>query len=162
MKVIIYVSELIYKIERIIVGIMLTIILFSLTLGVLFRYIFKNPLSWSDEISMFSFVWLTFVGGSMTIKKKLAPTINFFIDELKGNLRIFVISLSNILILLFVSFVFYISIIWITSPNIYVQHSGSIGLPMIYSYASIPISFLFLFIHSLELTILGIFSKKEV
>ena len=72
MKVIIYVSELIYKIERIIVGIMLTIILFSLTLGVLFRYIFKNPLSWSDEISMFSFVWLTFVGGSMTIKKKLS------------------------------------------------------------------------------------------
>ena len=161
-KFIVTLSEWVYKLEKVLAFIFTFIILFSLAAGVIFRYVFQNPLTWSDEVAMFSLAWLTFIGGSMTIRTKVAPTIDILTDKLGGKVKKVVISIGYLLVLAFVVYVFYISTQWISSPNILVQRSGSMGMPMIYAYLSIPVSFLFLLIHSLELTLKSIFTEEEV
>lgn len=37
----------------------------SIFLGVIFRFIIKRPLVWSEEFALLSMVWLTFIGASV-------------------------------------------------------------------------------------------------
>lgn len=161
MNLIVTISDWVYKLEKVLAFIFVFTILFSLSAGVFFRYIFQDPLTWSDEVAMFSLAWLTFIGGSMTIRAKMAPTIDLLTNALKGKSKKIVIIIGYVLVLAFVVYIFYISVQWISSPNIIVQRSGSIGMPMIYAYLCIPVSFLFMCIHSLELTLKSIFTDEE-
>ncbi|MFC2947618.1 TRAP transporter small permease [Virgibacillus sediminis] len=162
MKFIENVSELVYKIEKGIVAFLCSIILISLTLGVIFRYVLSAPLTWPNETAIFSLAWLTFVGGSMTIKTSTAPTIDIIVENLRGRLKHVINVIGYLLMFLFVSYIFYLSINWLSSPNILIQRSGSMELPMIIPYLSIPVSFLFMLIHVLELLLHSIFPNKEV
>lgn len=161
MKVIGIISEWVYKLEKVLAFIFTATILISLAAGVFFRYVFQDPLTWSDEMAMFSLAWLTFIGGSITIRAKIAPTIDILTTYISGKARKVVITIGYLFVLAFSAYIFYISIQWISSPNILVQRSGSMEMPMIYAYLCIPVSFLFMTIHSLELTLKSIFTEEE-
>ena len=61
-------SDSIFKLEKIIVIILLPILLFSLFADVFFRYAFNSPLLWAQEIALFTFVFASFIGASMSVK----------------------------------------------------------------------------------------------
>lgn len=44
----------------------ITLVLFA---GVVWRYFFVDPLTWSDEISRLLFVWLAFIGAAIGVKR---------------------------------------------------------------------------------------------
>jgi TRAP-type C4-dicarboxylate transport system permease small subunit len=44
----------------------ITLVLFA---GVIWRYFFVDPLTWSDEISRLLFVWLAFIGAAVGVKR---------------------------------------------------------------------------------------------
>jgi TRAP-type C4-dicarboxylate transport system permease small subunit len=53
----------------------ITVILFA---GVIWRYVFVDPLSWTDEIARVLFVWLSFVGAAVGIKRGIHSAVNIF------------------------------------------------------------------------------------
>lgn len=161
MKVIHKLSDWVYSLEKIIAVILCTIILFSLAAGVLYRYALHSPLIWSDETAIFALVWLTFIGGSMGIKLNESPAITLFMDKIKGTTRKILLAVGTLTVLAFVIYIFYLSIIWLSSPNILVQKSSSMQMPMIYAYLSVPVSFLFMTIHTLSLLIKNFQNKEE-
>ena len=154
-------SNGLYKIEQLLAIILCFLMLFSLSAGVLFRYVFSAPLTWSDEVAIYSLVWLTFIGGSMSIKNQSSAAVTIVLDRFKGTLKKILLGISFLIVLLFVCYIFYLSIIWLNSPNISIQRSNSMRMPMIYAYISVPISFLFIIIHSLDLFIRNFRSEKE-
>ncbi|GAB3053131.1 TRAP transporter small permease [Virgibacillus ainsalahensis] len=159
MKLIDRLSDWVYSIEKVLAMLFGLLIMISLSAGVIFRYVMSSPLTWSDEMAMFSLVWLTFIGGSMSIKVKSAPTIDMLISRLQGGTKKAVLVSGYIAMVLFIGYVLYLSIGWISSPNIFVQHSGSMGMPMLYPYLSIPVSFLFMLVHSLDVLVKSLASK---
>jgi TRAP-type transport system small permease protein len=44
----------------------ITLVLFA---GVVWRYFFVDPLTWSDEVSRLLFVWLAFIGAAVGVKR---------------------------------------------------------------------------------------------
>jgi TRAP-type C4-dicarboxylate transport system permease small subunit len=56
----------------------LLIMFMSLILQVFFRYILNNPLTWTDEISRFFFIWMIGFTGVFVVK---AHYLTFFKDE---------------------------------------------------------------------------------
>src|SRR5574342_985894 len=40
------------------------------TLGVFFRYVLNNALPWAEEADRYLFIWLSFVGASITMRHK--------------------------------------------------------------------------------------------
>ena len=53
----------------------ITLVLFA---GVIWRYFFVDPLTWSDEISRLLFVWLAFVGAAVGVKRGSHSAVAFF------------------------------------------------------------------------------------
>lgn len=156
-----WLSNVIFKLEKILAIILGLVMLVSLAAGVFFRYVLKSPLHWSDETAIFVLVWLTFIGGSMSIKMGKTATITIFVDRLKGSLKRFFMGLSFLLIFVFSAYLLYLSVIWLSSPNILVQRSSSMNMPMIYAYLSVPVSFLFISIHAIDLLVQNFRQEKE-
>ncbi len=156
-----WLSNVIFKLEKILAIILGLVMLVSLATGVFFRYVLKSPLHWSDETAIFVLVWLTFIGGSMSIKMGKTATITIFVDRLKGSLKRFFMGLSFLLIFVFSAYLLYLSVIWLSSPNILVQRSSSMNMPMIYAYLSVPVSFLFISIHAMDLLVQNFRQEKE-
>jgi TRAP-type transport system small permease protein len=52
-----------------------TIVLFA---GVVWRYVFVDPLSWTDEVSRVLFVWLSFLGAAVGIKRGIHSAVYVF------------------------------------------------------------------------------------
>ncbi|AZV44801.1 TRAP transporter small permease [Peribacillus asahii] len=161
MKVIHKLSNWIYSLEKIIAIILCTIILFALAAGVLYRYVLNAPLTWSDETAIFSLVWLTFIGGSMSIKHQDAPAITLLMDKMKGITKKVLETIGLLTVLAFTVYIFYLACIWLSSPNILVQKSSSMQMPMIIAYLSVPVSFFFMMIHSIDVLINNFTSNEE-
>lgn len=163
MKLLSKLSDGIYKIEKWLATLLGILILVSLSAGVLYRYVLSSPLTWADETAIFSLVWMTFIGGSMSIKRQDSPTITLFMDKMMdGTAKKILVGIGLLSVLAFVAYIFYLSIEWLSSPTIMIQKSNSMQMPMIYAYLSVPVSFFFMCIHSLDLLVKNFSSKKEV
>jgi TRAP-type C4-dicarboxylate transport system permease small subunit len=153
-------SDAVYFIERILAMMLLAVMVTVIMLGVISRYFLNSPLTWSDEIALFCLVWVTFVGGSMSVKKKKAAAVTLLLERIPAGISRILLMLSALLALLFSVSIFYLSMKWITNPSILLQKSTAIGLPMFIPYVAIPLGFLFLSIHLLE-QLFGAFQNNK-
>lgn len=151
MKVIHILSDTVYKIEKVLAGIILTIMLVSLFLGVTSRYIFNAPIVWTGEVTLFTLAWVTFIGGSMSIKTKQAVAVTILTDYLHGNMKKRVITIGLFICILFTLALSYYSIQWIMNPMILMQKSDALQLPMILPYLSVPVGIVFMTIHTIHI-----------
>ncbi|MBM7714299.1 TRAP-type C4-dicarboxylate transport system permease small subunit [Bacillus thermophilus] len=151
MKLLHRLSDILYQVEKQLAIVLCSVMLISLSAGVLYRYVLNSPLTWSDETAIFSLIWLTFIGGSMSIKRQDSAAVSIVMDKLQGKLRQALLGIGIVVMTGFIIYIFYFSLIWLSSSNIAIQRSSSMGMPMIYAYASIPVSFFFMMIHTIEL-----------
>jgi TRAP-type C4-dicarboxylate transport system permease small subunit len=151
MKLLRTISNICFSLERILAVLLFAFMTTSILLGVIFRYFLSHPLKWSDEFAMFALVWITFIGGSMSIKLKKAAVMSFVMDRLSPKVSRVFIAIGTLLVLLFSAFILYLSLKWITNPHILLQRSQAVGVPMVIPYVAIPLGFLFMSIHALEL-----------
>ena len=133
----------------------------SLTLGVIFRYVLKSPLSWSTELSIICLTLITFIGTSITVKQKQSASVGIVMDKLPHKLRNPLLLLGILIMILFCGFLFYLSINWLNQPTIMSKKSTDLNIPMFYPYLIIPISFLFITFHSFVLFINELFQIKK-
>lgn len=45
------------------------------------RYVFKNPLPWTEEVARFAFIWLVFLGISIAERKRVHFRITYFVSN---------------------------------------------------------------------------------
>ena len=57
------------RVELVLAGSLLLLMVFTIVLQVVLRSGFGNPLSWMEEAMTYAFVWLTFLGASIGMKK---------------------------------------------------------------------------------------------
>lgn len=72
-----------------------TLILFA---GVIWRYFFVDPLTWSDEIARTLFVWLAFIGAAIGVKRRLHSAVLVFGSRLPAPWQKFMTLLGLIVI----------------------------------------------------------------
>jgi len=61
-----------------------TVILFA---GVVWRYFLVAPLAWTDEIARLVFVWLTFVGAALGVKRGLHASVAILANHMSPGWR---------------------------------------------------------------------------
>lgn len=59
-------------------GVMVTVIF----LQVIYRYVFKAPLAWSEELARFLFIWVSFIGGALAAMRGGHISVTIFVDLL--------------------------------------------------------------------------------
>lgn len=114
----------------------------NMVMAVIFRYVFNRPIFWADEVSLFLFAWLTFVGASLSVKRLEMPAVTMLRDRLpKGGQKV-VDLMIQLLILFFTLVILYYSYIWVSSPSVMNQLSPTVSLNIWIIYSVIPITML--------------------
>jgi TRAP-type C4-dicarboxylate transport system permease small subunit len=117
--------------------------------AVVMRYVFQTPPTWSHEASVLCFVWISFLGSANAMKSKSHIIFNFFIDIFPGrsyNAMVFLADALTILTLL-VGFVLGVKV----ASVMFGRFFQTIPVPLGILYSALPLGFLFMTIHALEL-----------
>jgi TRAP-type C4-dicarboxylate transport system permease small subunit len=128
---------------------------------VVMRYVFSYSLSWSEELSRYVFLWLSWVGASYAVKEGSHFRVEMFANLMKGkHRRRFEIA---ILVVWFI-FSFFLTLIG-TQLVLFLldthQVSAAMRMPMAVPYASVPVSCL-LMCARLVIEIRGILRGGEI
>jgi TRAP-type C4-dicarboxylate transport system permease small subunit len=128
---------------------------------VVMRYVFSYSLSWSEELSRYVFLWLSWVGASYAVKEGSHFRVEMFANLIKGkHRRRFEIA---ILIIWFI-FSFFLTLIGTQLVLFLVdthQVSAAMRMPMAIPYASVPASCLLMCVR-LIIEICKILRGKEI
>ncbi|MCG1012534.1 TRAP transporter small permease [Tepidanaerobacter sp. GT38] len=65
----------------------MAVLIFVTFLGVIMRYFFNNPLVWTEEVQLWCFVWVVFLGGGATFRLGEHVSIDILVDSLPKALR---------------------------------------------------------------------------
>lgn len=150
MKIMALISDTLFKFEKILSVILMSVMLGSIALGVTFRYVVGNPLTWSDELAVYMLIWLTFVGGSMSLKTGRAASLDLVFDRM--NLlwkRIFLI-VGYISLIIFAVIAAYVAIQWITNPSVKTSLSPGLKISMFLPYLAVPFGLVCLLVHAIN------------
>jgi TRAP-type C4-dicarboxylate transport system permease small subunit len=77
------------RINRIVCGfltVIFSIMVVVIFTQVIFRYLLEHPLSWSEEIARYLFIWATFLGASVAFYENTHINVTFFTDHI-ANVR---------------------------------------------------------------------------
>jgi len=115
-------------------------------LQVIFRYVMRISVPWTEEFARYLLILITFVGGALAVRDKQHIAVTAIIDKLPKKIRYYLNKCFNISIILFLVAVFKGSIImvnltwetpvgsisWLSAGKIYLILPVSITMMIIY------------------------------
>ena len=90
--------------EEIVACVALVGVVFSVSWGVITRYITEQPAAWASEVATLSFAWVVFFGATACVKYKLHPSIDMLVVRLPRPLQWCVRWFNHCLLLGFCAF----------------------------------------------------------
>jgi TRAP-type C4-dicarboxylate transport system permease small subunit len=118
-------------------------------LGVFFRYVLDDALPWAEEADRYLFIWLSFVGASITMRHNAHIAVDILVRSFKPANRRWVGLLSATCMLVFLAVVFRASdsVIAVTS----LSRTTATDVPMSWVYLAVPVGCVLIGIETLRL-----------
>jgi TRAP-type C4-dicarboxylate transport system permease small subunit len=130
---------------------------------VIFRYVFKESLSWSEELARYLFIWLTFIGASIATREKSHINVAMFVNNLKSpKMKKTFIVLANLLSMFFLGVLVYYGFNIASQILKFKQVSAS--MPFLYVgfvYFAVPIGSLIMFLNLIEINLAVLKDEDE-
>lgn len=135
-------------------------IVVSMTTHVFFRYVFKSPIVWTEELTRYLFIWFVFMGFSYGIKHSIHLRVNIIetyfpkIEPLFSFIQDFVTTL----------FILYMIPAGIEVMKFFIktgQESPGLEIPMLWIYASLMLGLLLSLIRITQKWIIRFKSVKD-
>ncbi len=123
--------------EEIIAGIFMLVMTLTTCMNVILRYGFNNPLQWAEELSRYSFIWLTFIGAALATKHKRHIAIDSIVLVLPGRIRAFCYVLIDLIILGLTLVMIYYGMVLASSAT---QPTSTLKVPQYVVYFAVPFS----------------------
>jgi len=118
--------------------VLMSVMFISVCLQVFFRYVLESPLSWSEELARYVFVWISFLGAAMALGKRLHFGIDYLVNKFPPRLRAGVELITNCAILVFVLVLVVKGFQTATTARF--SHSAGLNLRMDIVFDAIPVS----------------------
>jgi TRAP-type C4-dicarboxylate transport system permease small subunit len=118
-------------------GLILAIMAAAVFLQVVLRYAGWAAFDGLDEVPRYLFVWLVMLGAAAAMHRGEHTLLGYFRDRFgrRGRaLSIIAVNAAGIAL-----FVYFIKLSIILVPNAHLQTSASLGLPLSYVYAAVPV-----------------------
>lgn len=143
-KLLLLIESITMKISVFLFGIMLV----SMLLQVISRYIFQRPFIWTEELTRFLFIWIIYLGCVLVSKKDEHIRIDFFLLRLPMRIRFIITLLTNILLVLFFLVVIIAGINMIIVN--YKVKTTALRVSWMYFYLGITSSFFLMLIYKFD------------
>jgi TRAP-type C4-dicarboxylate transport system permease small subunit len=89
------------KLSEIAVIVLVLLITIDVLVGVFFRYILGNALSWNEELARYLMIWMGFIAASLVLKDEMHIGMTLFRDTLPPILRKLAILAGDVAIIIF-------------------------------------------------------------
>jgi TRAP-type C4-dicarboxylate transport system permease small subunit len=119
------------------------------TLGVFFRYVLNNALPWAEEADRYLFIWLSFVGASITMRHKAHIAVDLLLRYVSPACRRTLALAAQAAVLIFLALVFWASlpVLELTSET----RATATDIPMSWVYFAAPVGCVLIAIETLRL-----------
>jgi TRAP-type C4-dicarboxylate transport system permease small subunit len=131
--------------------------------GVIFRYVFGQPLGWVYEVSIFLMMWSAFVGSAVLTREKAHVSLDFLVMKFPARMQYLTRIVMEILIMIFLVVTIQSSITMI--QGLISQKSAYLRIPMYWVYCSVPVGMGLILLQQIELFIkncIGLFNGEPV
>ena len=129
------------KVDRlvswIVMGLLICMIL-TTSAGVLWRYGFNSALSWTEELSRFLLVWVSFLGAAMATYRGSHIGIAVVFDRLPAVAQLWVSRIVDIMVIAYMGCVLMGGIKIL--PFVHVRVAATLPFPMSVPYCVMPLS----------------------
>ena len=96
--------KVIDKSTEVLLVVFMLIISVSVIAQVFFRYVLASPLGWTEEISRYGLVWLTFIGMYVVFRKSNHMMITVLYNRVPERTRLVFFLIGYLLMIIFFSF----------------------------------------------------------
>jgi TRAP-type C4-dicarboxylate transport system permease small subunit len=104
-----------------------------------FRFVFSSPLSWSEELVRYVFVWSVFLTSAIAFNLNSHISIDFLTAWYPPRLQRACALASWFAVVLAVAVLFVLGMQLVQSPSVRFQKSPAMEIPMTVPYAAIPV-----------------------
>ena len=140
---------------------LLVVLVASITMGIVARYVFKSPFVWTEELSTFLFIWLSFMGATAASYDNRHVAVDYLFNKMPKGPQHVVKLITFILIMLFM-------VLLVVSAFILMPHvpykSVALKIPRAFYYVAICLASAEMFFIYLEQMIVyckEAFGKKK-
>ena len=131
-------NDLVDFVLEIVCSILLTVMVTTIFIQVLARYVFLASTPWSEEIAVYCFIWVVLLGTSLGVRSHSHLVADVLPDDLPAAVEKTVVALS-------LSLVTIVAIVFLWYGAEYARLgvtrlSFSMGFPMVYIYVGMPIA----------------------
>ena len=129
--------------EEFCVSIMLSLLILLLGTEVFSRFLLSKSFSWIEELCRYLFVWASYLGVAIAVKRKEQLRVLMLMDTLEKHFPRLVkvcYVVSELSFAVFCVLVFYYSINMLENMTRFKQVSASLEINVMYAYLIIPIS----------------------
>ncbi|MDF2183982.1 TRAP transporter small permease [Grimontia hollisae] len=140
--------DIIMRLAKFLIILMSVIMILVTLTQVFFRYIFESPLTWTEELARYCFIWVTFLGAAIGLRRGFHLGVDILVNMMPKKYQTLNEILTNIVLLIFTLTVAYSSIPVLEIANF--QTSPALGLKLSSIYIVIPISMILMAIVCIE------------
>ena len=127
--------------------VLMVVLSIDLLLGVFSRYVMVRTFTWYDEIARGCFVWLTFLGAAVGVKRQAHFRLHILVDRLSPRLRQATVILLPLVVIIFAGVLIQQGLVFLELGKF--QQTPVMGLPKTWIYVAIPIGGALMIVYSL-------------
>lgn len=124
MKFVQAINKLFEWVATIAVAVVLALVLVQ----VFFRYVLNDPISWTQEMSVFGTMLVVMLGAAVAFRRNEHISVSFFVDLFPRPIRLVLVVLANLVTVGFLGMLAYQS--WLLSKRAMMQVSPTTGIPV--------------------------------
>ena len=126
---------------------LMVVLSIDLLLGVFSRYVLVRTFTWYDEIARGCFVWLTFLGAAVGVKRQAHFRLHIIVDRLTPRLRQATVVILPLVVIIFAGVLIQQGLVFLEIGKF--QQTPVMGLPKTWIYVAIPIGGALMILYSL-------------
>lgn len=149
------VNDLVAFIERWTLTVLFIGMIICGALQIIARFILHAPIPWSEELLTYSFVWTSFLGASLAINSLAHFNVDCLVVRIPTRISHPLLYFVWVVMAIFTLFLCWKGVV-LTQVNVY-QTMDVLPLSMLWAYLALPVSAVFMFIHTVQKLILGDF-----
>lgn len=149
----------VWRLVVLVAMLLLAILVATTLLQVLSRYVFRQPVDWTEEASRYVFVWLGMIGAGVAAKDRAHFFVDLFLERLPPRLSRYVLVCVAL-----VSSAFLLVVSWAAvelAVSNAVQESPVLAVPMSVPYFAIPVGFILMTVFTLADTVRTVRGRHE-
>lgn len=151
-------KTLIKVIEYLLAALLLIAVVFIL-LQVVFRYILRSPLDWTEQGSRFMFIWMMMLGAAVVFYRDSAMAFDLLLHAFSPKLRFWVEAFIKVLVIFFS--VYYGYQAFALASSVVGRYTSGVRVPLTFMYSSMIVSNVFVVLVMVEKLLLHFLKRNE-